>query len=653
MGRNGQSRLRQPPLVRWLASRPLAASAVLFIVTVAVAVIAAPLIAPYGPDAQDLLHTYSGPTGQHLLGTDVLGRDILSRLLYGGRVSLLGVVEAVSVMLVLGVAAGATAGYVGGWFERLVVWLGDLALALPGIIILLVVLAVFGRNETAAMVTLGILIAPGLMRVTRGAVLAVKQEPYVIAAHVSGLSRSQILVRHVLPLITGPVVVQASIAAASALLVETGIGFLGLGVQPPTPSWGNMIADASNAIYQQSWLLVPSGAIVGITALAFGLVGDAVRDYSAARSLGPMLPQGAARASMPVAARHQDKAVHPAPSTNGALLSVSNLSVAFPTPSGFQPVALDVSFDLQQGELLGIVGESGCGKTVTALSILGLLPGGGRIVGGTVMFEGQDLVRLSPRDLRRFRGAKIGYISQDPETSLDPVFTVRSQLTEVVRTHDKVSRAAARSRALELLRMVNLDDPEALARRHPYELSGGMAQRVGIAMALAGRPQLLIADEPTTALDVTVQAEILDLLRSLQQTTNMSVILVTHDWGVVADFCSRVLVMYAGQLVEYAGAHAMFRQPLHPYTEGLLRSDPHSAAIGQRLTAIPGTVPPPHAWPTGCHFHPRCHYATAECALAPIPLVQAAPDRETRCIRFEELRSANAPTLELGRNRVG
>jgi peptide/nickel transport system permease protein len=637
-----------PPLLRALLRRPSALVIAAFLALIVLAVIAAPLIAPYDPNAQDLLNTYSGPTARHLLGTDNLGRDILSRLLYGGRVSLEGVAEAVFVLVALGLTAGAVAGYAGGWFERFVLWLADLTLALPSIIILLVVLTVFGRNETAAMITLGIVAAPGLMRVVRGVVLTVRKELHVSAAWVTGLPQGRILRRHILPHLSGPVIVQASIAAAGALLVETGIGYLGLGVQPPTPSWGNMIADASNAIYIQPWLLIPTGVTVGVVALSFGLLGDAVRDASAERTSRPRAIRRKSAAAPPQTLLPVPPSAAPA----SELLSVRNLSVAFPGPDGPLPVVLDASFEVRPGEVLGLVGESGCGKTVTALALMGLLPGGGRITSGQVLFGDRNLAALSQKAMRALRGSQIAYISQDPIASLDPLFTVGNQVAEVVRAHRRVSRAAARTRTLELLRLVNLDEPEMVAKRYPHELSGGMAQRVGIAMALAGEPKLLIADEPTTALDVTVQAEILDLLRALQQQTGMAVVLITHDWGVVADLCDRVVVMYAGQMVEATDVESAFHEPLHPYTLALLQSDPHGADAGERLPAIPGAVPPPGAWPVGCHFHARCAFATDECTRAPIPLAEPVAGHATRCLHFEQLRH-RAPAAVSRPERAG
>jgi peptide/nickel transport system permease protein len=288
-------------------------------------------------------------------------------------------------------------------------------------------------------------------------------------------------------------------------------------------------------------------------------------------------------------------------------------------------------------ETVALVGESGCGKTVTAMSILGLLPGNARITGGRIMLEGIDLTGLPEKELRQLRGKKIGLVSQDPMVSLNPAFRVGWQLADCVRVHHRLSWSAARERARQLLARVHLPDPEIVGRRYPHELSGGMAQRVAIARALAGDPLLLIADEPTTALDVTVQAEILDLIRELQQDRGMAVLLITHDWGVVADICNRAVVMYAGQVVERAALTPLFQRPFHPYTEGLLAANPHHAPEAGVLPMISGAVPTAGQWPVGCRFHPRCPYATTACREQRISLQHPAADRETRCIRHELL----------------
>jgi peptide/nickel transport system permease protein len=611
----------------------------MFLLLVVVAVLAAGLLAPYGPLDQDLHHVFALPSGRHWLGTDNLGRDVLSRLLYGGRVSLVGVTEALLTVLIVGVPAGLIAGYRGGRLDAVVVRLTDIVLAIPVIIILLVVLAIFPQNETAAMITLGFLGAPSIMRVVRGAAISVRPELYVAAARTAGLTQTQIVRRHVLPRVAGPLIVQASLFAGAVLVTETGLGFLGLGVQDPDPSWGNMVANASNVISQHPWLLLPPGGLIGLTVLALGLLGDGVRDATGGRTPPPRRHRrrGAAPPVNPGAAfAGQDDTDDDSP-IEASLLSVQNLSIRFDTEHGPTTVVSNVSFALQRGETLGLVGESGCGKTATASAILGLLPDSGTVSSGRCLFDGTDLLTLSPRSYRKILGSRIALISQEPVASLDPNYTAGNQIAQVLRLHCDLSRRAARSRTLELLDRVNLPDPAAVAACYPHELSGGMAQRVSIAAALAGEPKLLIADEPTTALDVTVQADILDLLRDLQQETGMAILLVTHDWGVIADMCHRAAVMYAGEIVEYTTVPRMLAQPLHPYTDGLLRSNPDRVAVGDHLPAIGGTVPAPADWPIGCHFQARCTHATTACRQGPIPLEQPQPGRQTRCLHHDEL----------------
>jgi peptide/nickel transport system permease protein len=306
----------------------------------------------------------------------------------------------------------------------------------------------------------------------------------------------------------------------------------------------------------------------------------------------------------------------------------------------------DVSFEIGVGEVVGLVGESGCGKTVTAMSLLAMIPGDGAVAAGRILYQGRDLAAATTAELALVRGKEIALISQEPMASLNPVFRVGSQIALAVRRHHGVSRGEAWSRTVELLRQVHLPDPELVARRFPHELSGGMAQRIAIARALAGEPTLLIADEPTTALDVTIQMEILGLLRELQHQRGMAVLLVTHDWGVIADICDRAVVMYAGQVVERASLLPIFREPLHPYTKALLASNPHNAPEAARLPTIPGTVPTPGAWPAGCHFHPRCGYATSACQQHPIELARPAPERETRCIHYDQLAQRRSLEVE-------
>jgi peptide/nickel transport system permease protein len=619
-----------PRFLRRLLRRPVAVACCAYLTILVAVAIIAPIAMPSvsSQNAGNLFGADQLPSRAHLLGTDTLGRDVLSRLLVGDRVTLVGVVEALAVVLILGVPLGLAAGYLGGWTDRVVSWLADLTFSLPAVVIIIVVLSVFPASMLAGMVTFGVIAAPDLMRVVRSATLPVREELYIKAAESSGLSRTYILTRHILPRIAGAVIARASLLAAVALGVQTGLSFLRLLVADPAPSWGGMVADGTSVLLLHPWLIIPPGVAIAVTMLALALLGDAVRD-AAVESWS--VPVRTKRAAM------KADAAEPASPAGARLLSVQNLSVSFPGRGQDLRVVEDVTFDAAAGEIVGIVGESGCGKSVTISAIVGLLPGSGRIDGGSIWFDGRDLARASEAELRKIRGRKIAFVSQEPMKSLDPSYRVGFQIEGALRHHRGLSRAAARAQALELLRDMHFVDPAAVARRYPHELSGGMAQRVAIARALAGEPKLLIADEPTTALDVTVQAEILELIRELQTTRRMAVLVVTHDWGVVADLCDRVVVMYAGQIVERSHAQPIFDAPLHPYTEALLASNPHLAPEAATLPMIPGTVPPPGSWPAGCRFSSRCRYSVAACADLAVAIDTPYQAHETRCIRYDQL----------------
>ncbi len=331
----------------------------------------------------------------------------------------------------------------------------------------------------------------------------------------------------------------------------------------------------------------------------------------------------------------------PDPSISGVsrvpLLSVEGLCVEFATGNGWTRVVDDVSFSVGAGETMGIVGESGSGKSVTAMSIMRLIPmPPGRIPSGKVMFEGTNLLDLPEPAMRKLRGNNIAMIFQEPLTALNPAFTIGDQLTEAVRAHRNVTKREARDRAVELLDMVGIPSARQRLADYPHRFSGGMLQRAMIAGALACDPKLLIADEPTTALDVTVQAQILELMRGLQRQFDMSILFISHDLGVIADLCDRVVVMYAGEVIESAGVNDLFRQPLHPYTDGLMRAMPQHATVAQRLEPIPGTVPEPDSVADCCRFSTRCKYVREECLESSVPLVSVG-SRSHRCLRSEEL----------------
>jgi peptide/nickel transport system ATP-binding protein len=327
-----------------------------------------------------------------------------------------------------------------------------------------------------------------------------------------------------------------------------------------------------------------------------------------------------------------------APAAAGPLLEVRDLRTVFNTDDGEVQAVNGVSFTVGEGETLGLVGESGCGKSVTAFSILRLIPSPpGKIAGGEILFRGRDLVPIPEHDMRRLRGNEISMIFQEPMTALNPVYTVGNQIMEAVRLHQKVGKDEARRRAIEMLTQVGIPSPGERVDAYPHQLSGGMRQRVMIAMALSCRPALLIADEPTTALDVTIQAQILELLKKLQADLGMAILLITHDLGVIAETADRVAVMYAGKVVEYAPVKDLFRDPRHPYTIGLMESIPRMEERRERLRVIPGTVPPPTAFPPGCPFHPRCPFAVDVCRSVDPPAEDAAPGHAVRCHRWREI----------------
>ncbi|MGW1718311.1 dipeptide/oligopeptide/nickel ABC transporter permease/ATP-binding protein [Streptomyces sp. NPDC002156] len=576
-----RSRARTNPFAG-IWRRPVTVTALLVVTVITVAVILAPLLAPHPPLAQDLFHTLSGPSANHPLGTDVLGRDVLSRLLHGGRPTLIGVGLAVLVYAVFGMSLGVLAGYLRGWTDRFIVAVLDIMLSVPAVIITLAVLAIFYQSNVAAMLTLGFFASAGLARIIRSSCLELREELFVDAARVSGLGPARIMARHILPRLTGQLLVPVFLFSGNALAIQTGLGFLGLATPAPAPSWGGMVGEAAQIMQQDPYLLFVSGGVIGLMSLSFGLVGDGLRDLDQDRRQAT--GGGRLRRPVPVAAPQDAAKPSDTPSVE-AVLAVQDYSIAFATAQGPRTVVDSISFTVRPGEIFGLVGESGSGKTVTGLSLLGLLAPNGSVTGGSAWLSGTRISGLPERELQRIRGRDIALVSQEPMVALDPYFTIGSQLSEVVRRTGDVQggKDAVRQRIRELLTSVHLRDPDDIARRHPHELSGGMLQRVVIAMALAGSPKVLIADEPTTALDVTVQAGILDLLRSLRDEHGMAIILITHDLGVVADSCDRAIVMENGRIVEEGSVEDMFYRPRHPYTKKLIESTPSIARTESRI----------------------------------------------------------------------
>jgi peptide/nickel transport system permease protein len=629
------------------ASRPGSLLALGWIVLVIVLGVGAPLFAPHNPVTQDLLKPNAPPSSAHWLGTDDLGRDVLSRLFYGARISMQVSFEVVGIALVLGLVIGLIAGYAGGPLDYVLMRVTDVGLAFPPLVLALAVVAVLGSGVNDAALALAVVFAPGLARFIRGQTLAVKEEDFVDASRSIGSSPLHIVVVRVLPNVLTGLVVQISLALAGALLAESTLAFLGLGAPPPAASWGSMLREAyDTSLFTHPWSLVAPGAAIALTVLAFNTVGDGLRDalggarrpprrWRVRRARGltvvaspPLRTE--ARLSEPAGVESVQAEVRP-------LLDVEGLTIELESDGAPVRVVDGVSFQVRSGRILGLVGESGSGKTLTALAILRLLASPpAQIVAGSVRFDGLELLEATFEEMRRLRGREMAMVFQDPLASLNPAFTVGFQLGEAVRLHEKVTKAAARARSVELLRRVGISDPERRLALYPHQLSGGMRQRTMIAMALACHPRLLIADEPTTSLDTTVQAQIVDLLIDLQQTEGLAVLFVTHDLALVSELCDETAVMYAGEIVETSATLALLRAPRHPYTASLL------AASGGRTpdrsrSRFGGGVALPGNYPTGCRFHPRCAFATSACEESPVALEATSPGRRCRCLRETEL----------------
>jgi peptide/nickel transport system permease protein len=634
-------------------------SAVYLLVLLATAVFGQFLLT-HEPNEVDLSRAFEAPSADHWLGTDHLGRSTLSRTVSASGVALRAAALGVGISIVLGAPLGLISGFFGGWFDRIAMRIVEAIIALPALLVAIAIIAILGPNLTNAMIALGIAGSTAFFRLMRGAALEVREAVYIDAARVSGAPSWRILLHHVLPNVTGPLTVQTTLAFSFILLAEAGLSFIGLGVQPPESSWGIMLATAQNFVYQQPFLAVPPGVMIMLTVLAFNLLGDGLRDALSrveSNTAAAVIPAIAsvegistpsALDNTPMAVRVAGAsaksasvapvAAEPVASKPARLLDVSGLTVHFAAPRGGEvAVVSEVGFHLEAGHTLGLVGESGCGKSVTAMSVMGLLGNAGRIVSGSIEFNGQQLVGAPANVLEALRGRDIGMVFQEASSSLNPVFTVGQQICEVLARHERLSNTAARKRAIELLERVGIAGAQRRIDAYPHQFSGGMAQRVMIAMALAHRPLLLIADEPTTALDVSVQAQVLDLLTDLQQENGMAILLITHDLGVVADMCDDAAVMYAGQVIESGPMAQLLTAPQHPYTAGLLAAMPQTQSRGAKLLQIPGRVPPAWNWPHGCRFHPRCPAATDECMREAVPQVTLTDGVQLRCLRHGEL----------------
>ena len=603
------------------------------LVAVVLISILAPIIAPYDPMAIGMAR--QAPDAAHIFGTDDKGRDILSRILYGGRISLIIGFGSVLFALVLGSIVGAMAAVSRKAVSEVIMRILDIIMSVPGIALAAVLVTILGNSVPAIIFSIGFMYTPQIARIVRANIVSEYGEDYVRAVIFSGARAPWILMKHVLRNCAAPIMVFTVTLVADAIIFEASLTFLSAGIAEPTPTWGNILADARAGVLSGRWwqALYPGIAIM-LTCLALNILSEGITDAMAAAPSAPVDSENAesrreadllvadpVRAYKEQAAslaarlaalrevelartdrRAPDYSVEP-------LLQVKNLSIGFPR-HGDVNVVDNVSFDVRPGQCMALVGESGCGKSITTKTVMNLLPDSARIQ-GEVIYKGQDLLKLSSEEHRKLLGTEIAMVYQDSLSALNPSMLISSQMKQLT------SRGGTRS-AEELLELVGLD-PKRTLESYPHELSGGQCQRVIIAMALTRDPSLVICDEPTTALDVTVQKQVIKLLNDLQKKLGFAMIFVSHDLALVAEVASEITVMYAGQVVESAPTKELLTNPIHEYTQGLLGSVLSiEAHDGSRLHQVPGSVPSPADFPKGDRFAPRSSHPTVGLDVRPI-----------------------------------
>lgn len=612
--------------------------AVCFLTVVVLLALFAPLLAPHDPlDQQPPVGGTGHPSADHWMGQDSLGRDILSRLMYGARWSLAIGLGATGLALVVGALIGAVAATSRKAVDETLMRCLDVVMAFPGIALAAVLVAVFGGGITVLICAIAFLFTPPVARVVRANVLDQYGEDYVTAERVIGARTPHIVIKHVAINCAAPVLVFCTVQVAEAIVFEASLSFIGAGVRPPDPSWGSVIADGKNMVLTGGWwATVFPGLLMLVTVLSLNILSEGVSDAWAAPSAREVDVRDSADRleapepgsgevlrlpGLPEAAARLRSRARPLPRGRLPVLAVENLAIGFEGRHGGVDIVDGISFEVRPGEVLGLVGESGCGKSLTALAVMGLEPKGAR-VRGHVRFDQRQLVGEPMRVRRKLLGHEMAMIYQDALSSLNPAMTIRSQLGQVVRR-------GGRRTPHELLTMVGLD-PDRTLRSYPHELSGGQRQRVLIAMALSRDPKLIVADEPTTALDVTVQAQIMELLLRLREELGFALILVSHDLALVADVTDRVIVMYGGQIVETGVTADLVESPAHHYTRGLLGSVLSLESAQERMTQIKGVVPSPADFPAGCRFADRCPLASEVCRTT-APVLTGPPTHTAAC----------------------
>jgi len=549
---------------RLLMSNRLAAFGFFLLALICVLILIVPILPLPNPDAtapaSRLQPVFSAG---HLLGTDQLGRDILSRLLWGARVSVAVGFAATLIAAVIGSAIGLVAGYVGGRTDNLMMRGIDMLMAFPYILLALAIVAALGPGLMNALYAIAVVNIPFFARNVRGTALGLANREFVDAARLSGKGHISILLSEVLPNVLPVIVITMSTTAGWMILETAGLSFLGLGAQPPQADLGSMLGEGRAQMFTAPHVSIVPGLMIFLIVISLNVLGDGIRDV-----LDPRLRSGALARPGSVTAIARNRTT-PKTKMLDAALAVEKLE------TGFVNNGSNVSLHLNRGECLGLIGESGSGKSVTALSIMGLVASPpGLIRSGAIYLDGKDVLDMTETELTATRGSKVAYVFQDPLTTLHPMYSIGKQVEEAIAAHKSISSSERRAEAVALLEKVGIPDAKERADHYPHQLSGGQRQRVGIAMALANDPDIIIADEPTTALDVTVQARILELLRDLQRERGMALLFITHDFGVVSEICDRVAVMKDGVIVETGTAETVLANPQHSYTKRLIACVP-------------------------------------------------------------------------------
>ncbi len=608
-----------------VAKNRLAAFGGILLLIILTLSILAPILPLKEPNITNTADRFMVPfEGGHILGTDHLGRDLLSRLLWGTQLSLAVGFAAAFIAATFGSILGAIAGFYGQKTDNIIMRFIDMLMAFPYILLALAIVAALGPGLFNALIAVALVNIPFFARNIRGVTVTLANKEFIEAARLSGMSNLRILIVEIFPNLLPMIVIAMSTTVGWMILETAGLSFLGLGSQPPQADLGSMLGEARSALITNPHTSFVPGIMIFCIVIGINLFGDGVRD-----ALDPRLKKGSLIRPLPQTI-YEGGDTQPTPSTK--LLSVQNLSTQFHVNQDVYQSSNDVSFEIQEGECLGLIGESGSGKSVTALSVTSLVASPpGVIKKGSVNYKNENLLALPYEKLRSIRGNKISYIFQDPLTTLHPLHTIGDQLLEALQAHDsKLSASEAISKSKELLKSVQIPNPDNVWDVYPHQLSGGMRQRVCIAMALINNPELIIADEPTTALDVTVQAQILNILNSLRKERKLSILFISHDFGVISQLCDRVIVMYAGSIVEEGPVKNIMQQAAHPYTSELIKCVPQLGNKEHALHSIPGNPPSLNQLPEGCAFANRCQYKQDQCLKGSVP-VSSKDNRSYKC----------------------